>query len=120
MKRLRKPLMIGLVWLTAAMTAVAGTPYLLCHCANGAIQLPGLFSSSQACCARKLAQKTAPKPRCPHCRPPAANPVGPQLSRPGCHWTTAQPVAFCGSDSRPVLSHQGATGALLPVAILGL
>jgi hypothetical protein len=52
MHRLRRLALSLFVWLTAAMTLVAGTPHFNCRCPNGQVKLFcfGLTSKTTACC----------------------------------------------------------------------
>ena len=53
MRWLRKTSLLILVWLTAAMTLVAGTPHFTCRCPSGRIKpfcLGSVFNKSGCCC----------------------------------------------------------------------
>lgn len=52
MKRIRKTLLGSLLWLTAAMTLVAGIPHFICRCPNGQTKpfCLGLSSEETPCC----------------------------------------------------------------------
>ena len=52
MERVRKTVLTLLVWLTAAMTLVAGTPHFRCLCPNGQVKhfCSGSASKQTCCC----------------------------------------------------------------------
>lgn len=53
MKSLRQLLLTGLVWLTAGMTLVAGTPHFQCKCPNGTVKpfcIRTMLGLSTDCC----------------------------------------------------------------------
>src|SRR5947209_9321824 len=52
MVRARSTASVGLVWLTAAMTVVAGTPHFACRCPDGHVKpfCLGLASKTTGCC----------------------------------------------------------------------
>jgi hypothetical protein len=64
MRRLRKTSLAALVWLTAAMTLVAGTPHFTCRCPSGrvkpfclgsALKQSGCCCNGECCCASAAA-----------------------------------------------------------------
>src|SRR5215475_7170923 len=54
MKIVRKTALVGQVWLTAAMTLIAGVPHFSCRCPDGHVKpfCLGLAPGGRACCDR--------------------------------------------------------------------
>lgn len=111
MRWFRKAALTGVVWATAAMTLVAGTPHFVCRCANGAIKpfCLGLVSPATGSCCGGCPGKACDagntsKPSCcchkAHARK-ATDAVGPQVQRQGCTRTLAQAALLVAPDDRP-------------------
>jgi hypothetical protein len=66
MGHLRRTVLVSLVWLTAAMTLVAGSPHFDCLCPNGHHKpfCLGSLLWTASCCCRGVSPAAAPTPSC--------------------------------------------------------
>lgn len=123
MGSLRKPLAMGLVWLTAISTALAGTPALLCHCTDGSVRLPGVLDSwspNPPCCAQTSKSETK-KPHCPHCRTHKSTSTPTAWNSAQCHRSIAQPAVFIEAEPRVTMADNvsiHASAALAPAILI--
>jgi hypothetical protein len=101
--------LVANVWVTAAMTLVAGVPHFDCRCPDGSVKPFGLGALSRlagCCCARtnskphpaRPAARPAPSCRacCCHQAPPAADEPESDTGwqRPGCTKLLVRPTSY--------------------------
>jgi hypothetical protein len=123
MSYLRKTALVCVVWLTAAMTLVAGSPHFVCRCPDGSLKpycLGFVSKATGSCCggcrAAAATEYGKAKPKCCCCHqgtPPKGKlPArGANAQGAGCSRTLAQ-ATFAAADSRTTVSKDHTSHAL--------
>jgi hypothetical protein len=126
MDMIPKPILAVVMWLTAAMTLVAGMPHFVCRCAGGSVR-PFCFGirlnlplvgcgAGRDCCPPECepADKGSSccdrhRAGCPHCKAAAKAADSPQeVGRPGCSRSPADKPVFAVSGHRaPIAGDNG-------------
>jgi hypothetical protein len=130
--------MTGSVWLTAAMTLLAGFPHLDCRCPDGRVKPFCLDLTSQAgrCCCGGALYPSARGGKCCGCprgasadapgkaeccgrlpqglRPGGPGGPAPQVKATGCSKALAQAEVFARSPARTKVSEVSPTALLVP------
>jgi hypothetical protein len=124
MSSLRKLALVTIVWLTSAMTVVAGVPRFVCHCPDGpgSKECAGAISPScceRGCCRAATASGRSPgtaQSSCCHQAKTKETPTSPP-ERKGCTKTIAQVQEMAPSPAKTLVTLDLSTAWMLPATI---